>query len=158
MKTNYLLPNRFKKVGWALFVPGFIFGIIYLIMNPEPKWLNIKVFAFISDNHFSPTYFFKVIDENVFNEISSLLLIFGAAFIAFSKEKKEDEFISKIRLESLLWATYLNYAVLILATLFIFGTSFLYVLFFNMFTILIFFIIRFKWVLYKSKKSFKNEE
>jgi hypothetical protein len=87
-----------------------------------------------------------------------LLLIIGAILIAFSKEKFEDEFISKIRLESLVWAIYLNYAVLILAIIFIYDMTFFWVIVLNMFTLLFFFIFRFNWALIKSKKQIRDEE
>jgi len=86
------------------------------------------------------------------------LLIISLFFIAFSKEKNEDEFIAKIRLESLLWATYINYAVLIIAILFVYGGSAFWVLVYNIFTILLFFIIRFNWVIRKSRKLAKDEK
>ena len=165
MKTSYLLPNKFKKIGWFLFIPGFILGILQLVFNFKLDWLYVKVFA-ISDSFFgfantgfsSDNLFFQMTETNAFDEILWLILIVSLIFIALSKEKMEDEFISKIRLESLVWATYINYTVLILAILFIFNLSFFYVLVFNMFTLLVFFIIRFNWAIYKLKKTIKNEE
>ena len=74
------------------------------------------------------------------------------------KEKTEDEFIAMIRLESLVWATYINYGVLILALIFVYDIPFFWVLVFNMFTTLIFFIIRYNWALNNSKKSIENEK
>jgi hypothetical protein len=85
------------------------------------------------------------VKNNVFDELIGLLLIAGGLFIAFSKEETEDEFIAKIRLESLVWATYFNYAILMLSVIFVYGMSFFGVLVFNMFTLLLFFIIRFNW-------------
>jgi len=63
-----------------------------------------------------------------------------------------------IRLESLVWATYINYGVLILALIFVYDIPFFWVLVFNMFTTLIFFIIRYNWALNNSKKSIENEK
>ena len=78
--------------------------------------------------------------------------------VAFSKEKQEDELIAKIRLDSLVWATYVNYAVLMFSMLFIYGMSFLWVMIFNMFTILLFFIFRFNWQVKKLNKTMSYEE
>lgn len=153
MNTNYLLPNRFKKIGWFLFIPGIILGILYLIYEPQPTFLNANVFA-IAESLFE----FSFIKNNIYDEITALLLIIGPIFIAFSREKSEDEYISKIRLESLVWATYVNYSIVILAILFIYNFGFIWVLISNMFTILFFFIIRFNWTLYRSKKQLRNEE
>jgi len=158
MKTNYLFPNRFKKIGWFLFVPGVILGLLFLIFEPDIKFLNIKVLSIAEKSIFSDADFFTITKNNVLDEIASILLIIGAIFIAFSKEKTEDEFIAKIRLESLVWATYINYAILIFTIIFIYDLTFLWVLVFNMFTLLFFFLIRFNWALYKSKNQISNEE
>ena len=74
------------------------------------------------------------------------------------KEKQEDEFLSQIRLESLVWATYINYAVLAFSILFIHGMAFFDVMVFNMFTILIFFLVRYNWRLYQTKNALAHEE
>ncbi len=158
MKTNYLFPNRFKKIGWLLFIPGIILGIVYLIYQSDISLFDIKVFAIAEKVIFNDADFFTISENNVLDEISSILLIIGALLIAFSKEKTEDEFISKIRLESLVWATYINYAILILAIIFVYDITFFWVLVFNMFTLLVFFLIRFNWALYKSKNQIGNEE
>ncbi|MDX9696836.1 MAG: hypothetical protein RBT49_13685 [Bacteroidales bacterium] len=158
MKTNYLFSSKFKKIGWFLFVTGIILGLIYFIYQSEPTFLNVNVFAIAEQSLFSKTSFFSITKTNLFDEIIGLFLIIGSIFIAFSKEKSEDEFISKIRLESLVWATYINYAILTLTIIFVYDLVFFWVLVFNMFTILIFFIIRFNWALYKSKTQLQNEE
>jgi len=158
MKTNYLFSSNFKKIGWFLFVTGIILGLIYFIYQSEPTFLNVNVLTIAEQSLFSKTSFFSITKTNLFDEIIGLFLIIGSIFIAFSKEKSEDEFISKIRLESLVWATYINYAILTLTIIFVYDLVFFWVLVFNMFTILIFFIIRFNWVLYKSKNQLQNEE
>ena len=158
MKTNYLLPNQFKKIGWLLFIPGIVLGIFFLINQSELEFLNVTVFSIAEQPIFENTKFFKFTENNILDELIGLLLIIGAIFIAFSKERSEDEFISKLRLESLVWATYINYAILILAMVFVYDMAFFWVLVFNMFTLLIFFIIRFNWAIHKSKNQIRDEE
>lgn len=159
MKTNYLFPNRFKKIGWFLFIPGILLGILYLFFEFDDAILfNIKVFAIAEEGILSDVIFFSISENNVLDEIISTLLITGAILIAFSKEKYDDEFISKIRLESLAWATYVNYAILVLAIIFVYDMAFYWVLVFNLFTLLVFFLIRFNWALYKSKNQIRDEE
>ncbi|VAW16950.1 hypothetical protein MNBD_BACTEROID05-629 [hydrothermal vent metagenome] len=102
---------------------------------------------------FGEKKFVGIVNNNILNEILGISMIVGSILVAFSKEKDEDEFISKIRLESLVWATYLNYAILFLAFIFVYDLSFLWVMIFNMFTILIFFIIRFNWQIRKFRKT-----
>lgn len=158
MSTNYLFPNRYKKLGWLLFILGIIIGIAFLIYQSDINLFNIKAFALAAEALFSDNSFFSISGNNFLDDISSILIIIGALLIAFSKEKFEDEFISKIRLESLVWATYINYAILTLAIIFVKDMTFFWVLVFNMFTLLVFFLVRFNWALYKSKNQIYDEE
>ncbi|MBT8321463.1 MAG: hypothetical protein KJO90_07325, partial [Eudoraea sp.] len=96
--------------------------------------------------------------NNILNEILAILVILSGLLVAFSREKDEDELITKIRLESLVWATYWNYGILILAFLFLYDLTFYWVMVFNMFTILYLFIIRFTLAIRKLKASASHEE
>ncbi len=158
MKINYLFPNRYKKIGWLLLVPSAIIGLATLITGYEPEYLTMKVPAVFANELMGERQFFAMIENNVLNEVLGILVIIGSVFVAFSKEDQEDEYISKIRLESLVWAVYVNYGILFLSFLFIYDFAFLWVMIFNMFTILLFFIIRFNWKLLKLKKSMRYEE
>lgn len=158
MKTNFLLPNQFKKIGWLIFIPVLILGLLWIIFEFEPAAFDIKTVALFKDDYLDDIQFMAITENNIVDEIIGVLIIISGIFIAFSKEKEEDEFISKIRLESLVWATYVNYAILILALIFVYNMSFFWVMVFNMFTVLIFFIIRYNWALYKLKKELGDEK
>ena len=159
MKTKLLLPNHFKRVGWILLVPSALLGLFIIIFDYEFRFLDTKVFTIYSGSGvFKDPVFFGLIKANLTGTLVGILFLTGAIFVAFSKEKHEDEFIVKIRLESLLWATYINYGVLVLCFLFFYEFEFLYVMIFNMFTILIFFIIRYYYMLYRANKSLSNEK
>ncbi|RPD96202.1 hypothetical protein EGM88_10580 [Aureibaculum marinum] len=160
MKINYLFPYKFKKIGWFILIPSAILGFVTLIFDYEPSFLDFNLPAiFINDlNLFSDKRLFGMVNNNIFNEILGIFIIISSLFVAFSKEKSEDEYISKIRLESLVWAVYINYAILLFSFMFIFDFSFLYVMIFNMFTVLLFFIIRFNWQISKLKKTANYEE
>lgn len=156
METKFLFPHKLKYFGWTLFIGGLLLLLVAIIIEDEPDFLTFKSFALSSEtftlsNSETNTYF-TFVENNFFDELIGLLLIVGGLLIAFSKQKIEDEFIVKLRLDSLLWATYINYIILIFSILFIYDMSFFYVLVANMFTILILFIIRFNWLLYKSAK------
>jgi hypothetical protein len=158
MKSKLLLPNYMKRIGWMILVPSIIFGILVLFEIVNFRFLDVKVFALYSSMILEDDIIMGIYKSNIADEILLILCILGGIFIAFSKEKQEDEFIAKIRLESLVWAIYINYAVLIFCTLFFYGFGFYYVMIFNMLTILLFFIIRFYLILYLSKKSLIHEK
>jgi hypothetical protein len=159
MKANYLFPHRMKWVGWFLLIPGIVVGLLVMIFQVDaPVFFHRSVFAIADIFPFSDNVWFGMTTNNVLDEIVALMVISGSIFIAFSKEKTEDEFISKIRMESLIWATYVNYGILVLAILLFYSFAFLQVMVLNMFTILIFFLIRFHWALRKNKKMIDYEK
>ena len=159
MKLNFLFPNKFKRIGWLTLIPSVIIGLLTLIYEYEPSFLDFNVPAIFVDELFSVNKkTFRMVTNNILNEILGVLIIISTFFVAFSKEKSEDEYISKIRFDSLAWAVYFNYAILILTFLFIYDFAFLWVMVFNMFTVLLFFIVRFNWQISKLKKSASYEE
>jgi hypothetical protein len=154
MKTKLLLPNKFKKPGWIIMIPSALLGLFILIFDYTFGFLDARVFTIYSKPLLSgDAVLFGFIQSNLTLTIVGILFIIGAVFVAFSREKTEDEFIAKIRLESLLWATYINYGVLLFCFLFFYEIEFLYVMIFNMFTILVIFIFRYYFMLHRAKKS-----
>lgn len=121
-------------------------------------FLEVNVFTIYAKFLVEDHTLFGLVKNNVADEILTVLCIIGGILVAFSEEKREDEFIAKTWTESLVWATYVNYAVLIVCTLFFYGIAFWYVIILNLFTILLFFIIRFYYQLYKAKKSMGYEK
>lgn len=157
MKTKFLFPYQFKKVGILFFVPSIVLVIDLLINSREPNFLNLSVFAMVDIPFMQDTTTFGWVVNNVYNEIVGLGLLVGLLFIAFSRLRTEDEYIVQIRLESLLWACYMNFFILFIAIVFVFDLAFLYVLYLNMFSILVFFIAKFYWTIYKTNKQVDEE-
>ena len=158
MPTKLLLPNRYKKFGWFILVPASIAGLVLRYYDFDANWMHASVFAFASDGFpGNPTYF-GFIDTNITNTVIGSLFILGAMLVGFSKEKNEDEFIAELRLSSLLWAVCVSYLLLLLAFLFVYGTPFFDVMVYNMFTVLIIFIVRFNFILYRNAKTVPDEK
>ncbi len=158
MKSKFLFPNYFKKIGWLILIPSSILGLLTLFELVEFNFLQVNVFAIYSSGFLGSDTFFGVVTNNITDELFGILFIIGAIFVGFSKEKHEDEFIAKTRTESLVWSVYANYIILIFCMLFFYELGFYYIMIFNMFTILIFFIVRFKYMIYKSKKNLNYEK
>jgi hypothetical protein len=163
MSNSLLLPHRYKKWGWIILVPATILGIILIIGDFDLEWFSARVFAFFSDEIKSGEFLsgrklFSFINVNITNTAVGVLFLVGALLTAFSREKKEDEYIEKLRLSSLLWAVWANYLLLLLAFIFVYGFAFLDVMIYNMFTILIIFIARFNYILYQNRKGVADEK
>ncbi|WP_456438723.1 hypothetical protein [Psychroserpens sp.] len=152
METNYLISNKYKIPGWLLLTSGLIAGVLLLASEFESNFLEMKVLALYNgDSLFTNDEgFFKIIENSIVDEIIAIFIIIGGLLVGFSKEKVEDEFIYKLRKDSLVWAIIFNYIVLMFAIVFIYDFTFFNVLVYNMFTPLLFFIIRFNFLKYKS--------
>jgi hypothetical protein len=156
MNNLLLLPHSFKMIGWFLFIPSFVFGVFHLATNAEFQIGTMTV----------PAIFYDTISQNkanqpnagfiltdITNTFAGVLIIISALMVAFSRTKQEDEYIKELRLSSLLWAVWVHYVLLLIAFLVVYGGTFLQVMMCNMFTILIIFIARFEFLLFKSRTT-----
>ena len=153
MKTNYLLPNKYKTIGWVLPILGLIFGTFIWSTEYESDLLTIKVLSIFNDDQLfdSNKKLFKIIKNNIIDELAAFAIIFGGLIVGFTKEKIEDEFIYKLRKDSLVWAIIFNYIILAFTIALVYNFTFFHILVFNMFTPLLFFIIRFNFLKFKSR-------
>jgi len=140
MKSRFLLPTHYRKIGWVIFIPFLVLGIFSFHMEFEFDWLDFKIRPEGGGMLDNPEI------ENFTNELASIGVLIGLIFIAFAREKVEDEFMMKLRLESLMVAVLVNYVLLFFAILFVYGMDFIFVWVYNMYTVLILFIARFYWV------------
>jgi hypothetical protein len=143
MKSHFLFPYWCRYLGWGLVlahVPLSMIGRMNGMINPL-------------DNPSSSTGLFT--GEHLFFMCTTLLMTLGLFFVAFAREKIEDEQIWQIRLDSLRWAIYVNYLILILSLVFINDTG--HILELNLWVPLLFFIIRFRWVIFRLNRSLSRE-
>ncbi|QKZ14575.1 hypothetical protein [Spirosoma sp. KUDC1026] len=138
MNAKWLFPHRFRLIGWIIFVPLLLLGLANRYADFRIRQLNV-----------SSWLLFGEIGNNLTDEFAGVGVIVGLLLIAFSKEKVEDEMISRIRLEALQWSVYANYLLLAIAMLTVYNGAFLEVMVYNMFTVLLVFIGRFRWLLYR---------
>ncbi|AXG73750.1 hypothetical protein DVK85_05675 [Flavobacterium arcticum] len=160
MKTNFLFPYRLKTLSGILFSISFILlALFYSVSEFSNFEIKAKVFALFGDTGlFGENESFFWIENSITDELLILLVIpFGIIF-AFSKEKHEDEMVSAIRLNSLAWATIINYVIILLGYLFVYGMPFLNVLMVAMISQLLIFILLFRFRMYRFYKTAAHEE
>ena len=114
MKSNLLLPNKFKNIGWFILIPVSIVGVYLSLTGFESVELNSKVFAVINEEFLGKSEYFSFIKTDITQTLVGDLFLIGALLVSFSREKIEDEYIAKLRLSSLLWAVLVNYILLLL--------------------------------------------
>ena len=158
MKSKLLLPNRYKKLGWIILIPATILGLVLAYNEFGCDWLWGKVFTIASEGTELHYKYFTFTYTNITNTVIGSLFIIGAMLVSFSKEKYEDEFIAELRLSSLLWAVCVSYLLLLIAFVLVYGTPFMDVMVYNMFTVLIIFITRFNYLMYKNSKTVSDEK
>lgn len=122
-----MIPYRYKPVGVLLLLTGVFFSVIYFVHRVD--W-SVPVFAIISS--YMETGFFKVLNNNIFEELIMLSYLSGFMIIAFSNEKEENHLIRKIRAESWQKAVLINSLFLIASILFVYGTGFIGIVFANL--------------------------
>ncbi len=155
MKPRFLFPHRFKIIGWIIAIPSIILGLFVLFDDFSFDFLTVRLpFNYALAGEFSssddPKNSYSIF--NLTDEIALIGSILGLLFIAFSRVNIEDEYVSTIRLESLQWAIYFNFGLLIMVTIFVHGAAFYMVGIYNMITPLIFFVIRFHYILFVKKQ------
>lgn len=142
MKPHFLFPYWCRYLGWGLAIAhlpialiGRANGMFNVLDSSQPPGL------------FTGAHLFFI--------CTSLLTALGLFIVAFSREKIEDEQIWQIRLDSLRWAIYINYLVLIASLVFINDTT--HILYLNLWVPLIFFILRFRWTIFRLNRSLSRE-
>lgn len=152
MKSSRLLGSNFKWIGLILLIPSLVLGIMFRFFEFSFDFLTLKASSHLNLGDKSLN-----LDEqiNLTDEFALTGLIVGLLFIAFSREKQEDEFIHHTRLQSWQWAVLVNYSLLLIATWLVHGFNFVDVMMYNMLTVLIIFIVRFHIVLAINKNSAK---
>ena len=150
MKTSNLLPNYFKKIGWIIFLPTSFFAIAFLIWNFDLGIIRIPVIynsgLFLNNGKVG---FFKIFNVEWFPNLLSVVLIIGGYLVGFSKEKIEDEYISHLRLKSILWSLKWSYLLILILLITIFGMVFFKIMIVVIYLPLLLYIFRFNYLLIK---------
>jgi hypothetical protein len=150
IKNKYLFPHSSRFIGIALILVHIPVKLLWDAHYPggydahNPPVTDSGSFLFSA-----PHLFFIG---------TTLMVLVGLFLIAFSKEKIEDEQIVQLRLDSLRWAIYLNYGILLFSLIFTNGSDSKDILMLDIWLPLLFFILRFQWVLYRLNRSAKSDE
>ncbi|RYD95242.1 MAG: hypothetical protein EOP54_16135 [Sphingobacteriales bacterium] len=151
MKTQLLLPNYYKIIGLVLFLLSIALWIYVAVSGNDQLIPDTRFFTVVHGDIAGKSNYFNIEQVNLTYTLMGVLFIAGSLLIAFAREKTEDEYIMKLRLSSFQWAVLVNYLLLLLSFLFVYGFDFISVMLYNMFTTIILFIARFNYLLLKNK-------
>jgi hypothetical protein len=150
MRTNYLFPFNSRYFGILLILLHIPVKLMWDAFYPAGYANNNPGPGSSGSFLFSPPHLFFI--------GTTLMVLVGLFLIAFSRERIEDEQIIQLRLDSLRWSIYLNYAILLFSLVFTRGSDSNHILMLNIWLPLLFFILRFQWVLYKLNRSARSND
>lgn len=65
MKPYLLLPYKYKKIGWFIFIPATLFSVIILLSDFGDFEINTKVFAIYSQELMGQSQWMKMVQTNI---------------------------------------------------------------------------------------------
>lgn len=133
---NLLFPRSFRLVGWILFVPAIIMGI--LIVSGSCALTGVA--------------------ETVQNDAVIIGIALGAVFIVCSREASEDEMTRSIRFSALLNALYIYVVLLIASTLLINGVAFFQFMVVNLVLLPVIYVVIYRLEMHRYYKMSEDEE
>lgn len=152
MKSKFLLPYGFRYPGWGLLmVSSILWFYLVLLEHGEFSWLHFDVFVISSASFLGERVFMDWITVNTSFTVIGVLFIVGGLLVSFSKERVEDEFLQRLRLEAMQWAFIGQYVILLLLFLLVYGMDFLQVMAYSMFLMMGLFILRFRFLVWRTK-------
>lgn len=158
MLTNYLFPHRYKRLGWGLVVGSLALGLLELYDVLHLPLLLAWLPSLINDHTTAGPLHQPLVEPRNNHDLWAVLFIVGGLLVACSRERHEDEYINKIRLDSLLWALYAYYALLLLAFVLVSGLPFFTVMTYALFAPLLLFVGRFQVLLLRSAPRLADDE
>ena len=152
---NYLFNYKYKKISGWIFYLLIPVGLFLLLTERIQDIFVVNVFSIFSHEEWfgSERTGFGWIENGLGDEIFTLLIIVSGLINSFSKEKIEDELISRIRLESLSLSVFISFGLIIISTFLVFNINYMYVLVFNLFLIILLFNLILKFRLFKHYNS-----
>ena len=162
MKKTFLFPTCFRKIGWIISIVTLLYFVIGVIFFADKFDFNFKMPAIVGlekiYNLIPEKDYFVLAKTSFMATLFPVLMIIGFIFIAFSRERNEDEYVSKIRERALVWSVLVTCVLLILAILFIYGFDALYVFWFDFLFFLLLFVIKFRIDIFRFNRSTKKDE
>lgn len=152
MKNTYLFPNSYRRIGQILAIPSALLCGYYLFFA-DGDLLPCRMFSVLSFELFSSVEWFTMVETDAMRQISIVLFTISLLFIAFSREKEEDEYMEYLRSRSMRWAMLISGIVTIVVTLLVYNLAYLYFVFINLYLILILFILKYRIDLHRLRKT-----
>jgi hypothetical protein len=133
MSRHFMLSSKWKVLSLILLVVSAAIFIGSVQFNVDFRCLH----------HSAHLKGFDLSNDNLTDELGLSGLIVSLLMLAFCAERIEDEYVRNIRLRCWQWAVMANYVLLLLSIWLVYGTAFIGILYYNMLTTLLLFLILF---------------
>ena len=144
MKHCFLLPYGFKWAGWVLLLSSLLLGGWIVAMDFDPQ--SSELLSSLQ------------LEGTLINNYAVIGLWLGAIFVGCSKERVEDEMITRIRLNALMIGFYLQAIFIIIATFVCNSLDYLEVMLYNLVTYPLIFVVIYRWMLRSALRGLSDEE
>ena len=144
MNKEFLLSYGFKKIGWVVLCIAAALGIWALTLDFD--YSKVELFRNLE------------LKDPLINNYIVIGLWLGVIFVGCSRERVEDEMISRIRLNALLIALYAQATFIIIATLVTNNLDYLNIMIYNLVTYPILFVVTYRLMLWRINKSMTDGE
>src|SRR5574344_714487 len=100
MKKTFLFPTYFKTIGWIILLASVISVILCATVLPDMSEYNIRFPAIIGGDRDASIFdstnkpsspWFQMADANYLTTLLPAFLMIGLCFVAFARQKVEDE-------------------------------------------------------------------
>ena len=141
MNKDFLFPHAWRVPGWiltALFgAAGLAWSIDFVVWyTPDGKMRQVSDLL-----------------GGWIDEVIVIGLMAGLLLVAFSRERDEDEYTTRLRASSLVWAVLADSLFVLLATCFLYEFAYLYALFLQLFLLLVLYIVKFRTAVWRAKRE-----
>jgi hypothetical protein len=144
--NNHLLSTRWLIPSGIVFYTSTLIGILLMTSTITLDTVILEV---------SIPNLFKLDDplvghnqawikNNWMDEILGFLLSFSGLTHGFSAESDEDEYANFLRFQALKWSLVINYSLLTVVSLFVYGFAYWQVILISMYSVLVTFIVWFR--------------
>ncbi len=144
MKHYFLLPYGFKWAGWVLLLSSLLLGGWIVAMDFDPQ--SSELLSSLQ------------LEGTLINNYAVIGLWLGAIFVGCSKERVEDEMITRIRLNALMIGFYLQAIFIIIASFVCNSLDYLEVMLYNLVTYPLIFVVIYRWMLRSALRGMSDEE
>ena len=144
--NNHLLSTRWLIPSGIVFYSSTIIGILLMTstITLDTVILEVSIPNLFKLDDPLVGYNQTCIKNNWMDEILGFLLSFSGLIHGFSAEFDEDEYANFLRFQALKWSLVINYSLLTLVSLFVYGLAFWQVILISMYSVLVTFIVWFR--------------